>query len=218
MHPKRPSNPTAYEHSTTPADKWTSRERAKKFAEYAHDNWDEWLHIIVFAINDSESATTGFTPFFLALGYHPRMVPNHDHMTQESSCLIKIINQNLELAKGQIKKQQNIQSTYYNRKRRADEEYSVGCQVMLQSDGICWEINKQRPATALPSFLGPYRVMKIENMHEGTNLTLELPESMSRIHPTFSATYCRIYHPEKKYFPDRAEKHKKPDPEIVVNN
>jgi transposase InsO family protein len=53
---------------------------ARKFADYAHNTGDEWLHIIIFAINDYESVTTGFTPFYLTLGFHPRSVPNHDHI------------------------------------------------------------------------------------------------------------------------------------------
>lgn len=36
-----------------------------------HDDWDEFLPAVQFAINDSVSATTGFSPFHLVYGRHP---------------------------------------------------------------------------------------------------------------------------------------------------
>jgi hypothetical protein len=196
----------------------TIKRTARKYAEYAHDTWDEWLHMITFALNDSESAATGFTPFYLALGYHPRITPNSEQMSHKQSCLVTLIQHNLELAKAEIHKKQQEQCKYYNRRRREEEKYTVGCQVMLQSEGIIWEPYKQRPTTALPSFLGPYRVLDIDRKDKGTNLTLELPESMARIHPNFSANYCKLYHSPKESFPDRTEKNIQPEPDMVIDS
>ena len=36
------------------------------------DNWDKLLPMAEFAINDSVSPTTGFSPFQLMYGMHPR--------------------------------------------------------------------------------------------------------------------------------------------------
>lgn len=88
---------------------------------------------------------------------------------------------------------------------------------MLQSEGIVWQTYKQRPKSAIPTFLGPYRVLAINNHETGMNLTLELPTTMKRIHPTFSATYCKRYYSETEIFKDRTPSSDKPDPEIVVD-
>jgi hypothetical protein len=40
---------------------------------------------------------------------------------------------------------------------------------------------------------------------------------MRRIHPTFSATYCKLYYDEKEKFEDRKPKSRRPEPEIVID-
>jgi hypothetical protein len=154
---------------------------AKKYAEYAHDTWDEYLHMVTFAINDSESSSTGFTPFYLAYGYHPRTVPTHDHLTRKQSCLIKIIKYHLDQAKINIKKSQEDQAKHYNKRRRNDEPFQVGGLVMLQSEGIVWQTYKQRPKSAIPTFLGPYRVLAINNHETGMNHETDPPDVFSNV-------------------------------------
>jgi hypothetical protein len=60
-------------------------------------------------------------------------------------------------------------------------------------------------------------VLSIDRQDKGTNLTLELPDSLKRIHPTFAAEYCKIYISETKHFPDRSRKSARPEPVIIVD-
>lgn len=53
----------------------TYKRTAKKFASILNNDWDQNLAVIEFALNNSLSASTGFTPYFLALGFKPRVFP-----------------------------------------------------------------------------------------------------------------------------------------------
>ena len=44
----------------------------RAFVNHRQDNWDTLLPLCEFAINSSQQASTGNTPFFLSYGLHPR--------------------------------------------------------------------------------------------------------------------------------------------------
>jgi hypothetical protein len=46
----------------------------KSFSDYNAANWDASLSAVEFALNDSISSATGYTPFYLSQGMHPRTV------------------------------------------------------------------------------------------------------------------------------------------------
>ena len=45
----------------------------RQFINYEQDNWDELLPSLEFAHNNKLNASTGFTPFYLNNGFHPRV-------------------------------------------------------------------------------------------------------------------------------------------------
>jgi transposase InsO family protein len=42
------------------------------FTNFLQDNWADWLTLAEFNHNDQVSKTTGFSPFFVTMGFHPR--------------------------------------------------------------------------------------------------------------------------------------------------
>ena len=42
------------------------------FINYQQDDWVDFLHFAEFAYNNSVHSSTGYTPFFAIIGYHPR--------------------------------------------------------------------------------------------------------------------------------------------------
>jgi hypothetical protein len=46
----------------------------RAYSDYGGRNWDDVLPAIEYGLNDSVSTTTGYTPFFLTYGDHPRNV------------------------------------------------------------------------------------------------------------------------------------------------
>ena len=50
----------------------TVEDYLRSFVGPVHDNWDDRLSLAEFAMNNSKSASTGASPFFLNYGEHPR--------------------------------------------------------------------------------------------------------------------------------------------------
>jgi hypothetical protein len=44
----------------------------RHFCLFYQDNWDKILDLAEFAINNSDSASLGVSPFFFSCGYHPK--------------------------------------------------------------------------------------------------------------------------------------------------
>jgi hypothetical protein len=42
------------------------------FTNFLQDDWADWLTLVEFNHNDQVSKTTGFSPFFVTMGFHPR--------------------------------------------------------------------------------------------------------------------------------------------------
>jgi transposase InsO family protein len=42
------------------------------FTNFLQDNWADWLTLAEFNHSDQVSKTTGFSPFFVTMGFHPR--------------------------------------------------------------------------------------------------------------------------------------------------
>ena len=67
---------TAFHPQTDGQTERTNRQLEQVLRHYVnaqHTNWDELLAIAEFSINSHVSAATGFTPFFLDTGMHPRI-------------------------------------------------------------------------------------------------------------------------------------------------
>jgi transposase InsO family protein len=60
----------------------TLKDMLRYFSNHKQDNWSQQLSALEFAYNNSVHPTTGYTPFELNLGYHPRQP--HQMDTTES--------------------------------------------------------------------------------------------------------------------------------------
>ena len=99
--------------------------------------------MVEFALNNSISASTGFTPFFLAFGFNPRTLPEEyewigiqDKGTDSAYQLCNVIQESIEAAKEALSSTQLIQQANYNRHRVPAPAYHVGDVVLLDSEGI----------------------------------------------------------------------------------
>ena len=65
---------TAYHPQTdgqTESANRTLEDMLRTFVNYKQDNWDDCLPAAEFAYNNSQQASTGYTPFYLDCGQHP---------------------------------------------------------------------------------------------------------------------------------------------------
>jgi transposase InsO family protein len=66
---------TAFHPQTNGQTEWVNQEieqYLRLFINYHQSDWAEWLSIAEFSLNDKVSSSTGYTPFFLNYGQHPR--------------------------------------------------------------------------------------------------------------------------------------------------
>jgi hypothetical protein len=110
----------------------------RHFGDYHQKNWIKHLKLAEFAVNDSQSSSTGYTPFFLAFGFHPRRIP---HELSESICpaaidLLTSLSVSLQLARTKIAAAQANQKRNADLKRSRVPCYMPGELVMLNSKNI----------------------------------------------------------------------------------
>jgi hypothetical protein len=166
------------------------------YSNYEQTNWIKMLPLVEFAYNDSVNMSTGFTPFYLMNGRHPRALPTIEEPEDESD-LMTTISSALDVAKDRIKLAQDRYAEAFNRKRSSPLVYKVGSQVLLKRDGITWEADYNKENKLLPRYLGPFRITAVN----GDHCTLELPASLKGTHPTFHQELLRPYLEPSKFFP-----------------
>jgi hypothetical protein len=89
----------------------------------------------------------------------------------------------------------------YNRNRKEAPRFPSGTSVWVKAEGISWPAGVQRPRPLADSWLGLFRVSKgneSEWPKVGLNVDLELPPSLSKVHPTFHVEKLEPYHPSNR--------------------
>ena len=165
----------------------------------AQSNWEEKLPLIMLAYNDSEQASTGFTPFFLKNGRHPRTALSATVPTPNPAAndRVKIIKEAVEIAKQNIQAAQARQQKYANSRRDPEPTFEVGSQVLLKTKDMKLEFV---PTEKLgPRFIGPFKVM--EQMGPVT-YRLDFPKTM-KVHNVIHVNRLKAYNtpiePEQRF-------------------
>ena len=167
------------------------------------DDWDEWLPMVEFAINDSKNESTGETPFFLNYARHPRMPielqlagagkrpkqgrPPEVPLAPAVQKFTADMQLALSRAKQLLQAAQDRQKAYADKKRR-HVEFSVGQLVLLNTKNI--KLKHPGSMKLMPRWIGPFKVVKCVNE---VAYKLELPETMSRLHPVFHVSLLKPY-------------------------
>jgi hypothetical protein len=164
----------------------------RHFIDGEHQNWEDLLPMVAFAMNNSRSSTTGETPYYLNHGAHPNTpitlavpegkLPSLDVIfTDLDSTLIRV----REL----LKSAQDRQKTYADKRFRSPHSFKEGDFVMLSTKNLKF---KKGVRKLHPKYIGP---LKILNMYPGaTSARLQLPASMGkRIHPVFHVSLFKEY-------------------------
>lgn len=203
----KPAYSTSFHPQTDGQTERTNRvveEVLRHFIGKDHQDWEDLLPLVQFAINNSKSSSTGETPFFLNHGTHPATpvtvglpeghLPALDAVFSDlDSALIRI--QSL------LKAAQDRQKSYADQ-RRAPHSFQTGESVLLSTRNLNFKYGVKK---FHPKFIGPFRILKMV----GANAAhLELPSSY-RIHPVFHVSLL------KEYREGSALKSLPPTPEVI---
>lgn len=158
-------------------------------------DWDQWLSMAEFAINNSWHEGVQNTPFYLNYGQHPLTPATFDlpHKVpaaeQFSSGLQRAVNEARRCwAEAQAKLSANA-----NAKRR-DVSYMVGDQVLLNTTNLFYKLAKEQPGARklMPRYVGPFTVAQLVGP---VAVKLDLPSDWARIHNVFHVSLIKPYLP-----------------------
>ena len=136
----------------------------RAFVSPHHDDWDKRLDNCEFAYNDSINATTGFTPFQLNYGRHPRtplsMYADPQPASPEpASAFMRRIREDRQHANDMMHIARDTQARYANMGRR-HVQFEVGQSVYLATDHVRLPEAANCKPKFLDRFMGPYRILE----------------------------------------------------------
>ena len=97
-----------------------------------------------------------------------------------------------EEAKAALGKVQEEMKKFTNRRRREEEEYSLGDLVLLSMKDLKWQMKGRRSEKLTECFVGPY---KVKGIVLSNVIELELPKSI-KIHPVVNISRVQLYRPQ----------------------
>jgi hypothetical protein len=186
---------TAYHPQTDGQTERTNRtieEVLRHYVGQSQTDWEELLPMAEYAINSSKHESTQETPFFLNYGQHPRSPVElavqlaRPERCPEAKGLVERIQAAVQKAKTCLRVAQERQKAYADKHRDGRWAPAVGHEVMLHTVNL----DMQGCSKLLPKWLGPFKVTKVVNP---VAFRLELPPSMSRLHPVFHLSLLKPY-------------------------
>jgi transposase InsO family protein len=163
----------------------TIKEVLRCFVAERQTDWHLHLPLLEFALNNSVSPSTGFSPFFLNHGRHPRLPDtltqpsdneSADQFTKRMHATIAKVTANLRTA-------QDRQAVQANKHRRA-HTFAVGDLVMLSTK----DLHLVGHTKLSPRYLGPFPVAAV---HSPASVRLTMPPSWGRRLTTFHTDQLR---------------------------
>ncbi|KAJ9532477.1 hypothetical protein QJQ45_010502 [Haematococcus lacustris] len=144
-----------------------------------------------FAVNNSWHESIQSTPFLVNTGQSPVTVGLRDlpygGRCPSAHAFTRWWQDAVANARKCMAAAQSRQAAYANKARR-DVEYKVGQKVLLSTKNL-----KLRPGKArklIPRYVGPYEILLLVS---AVAVKLDLPASMSRLHPVFHVSLIKPY-------------------------
>ena len=179
----------------------TLEDMLRSYVSVRHDDWDLHLAAAEFAYNNSRQASTGYSPFYLNYGFHPRTpadIAAGNEPVQAAVDWLQAFESDQRLAQDSLAKAQQRQAQYADQ-RRSDLEFQEGSRVLLSTANLT-QPGQGRSRKFQAKWIGPFRV--IEKLSP-VAYRLALPSSF-KIHPVFHASLLKAYQDGREQFPARA--------------
>jgi hypothetical protein len=186
----------------------TVQETIRAYINYNQDDWDEHLTAAEFAVNNTRSRVTGFTPFMLDTGRDPRTpsLIQIDTRLESVNEFLTRLQGNITFARNRLIHEQQKAADQANQ-HRTEQEFNVGDRVLLQREHVTPEPMRGQTSRKLqPKYYGPFKILE----KTGPNAyKLELPPTI-KIHPVINADRLKPYKENPQEFGSRGEDHPPP--------
>ncbi|KAI3819470.1 hypothetical protein L1987_13308 [Smallanthus sonchifolius] len=154
------------------------------------NSWDSHLSLAEFSYNNSHNTTIGMPPYEMLYGRRCRTPVFWGEIGQKELGSLEVVRETSERfdqIKARMKAAQDQQKSYAD-KRRRPIEFDVGDRVMLKVSPWKGIIRFRKRGKLSPRFVRLFRIMA--RVGE-VAYRLELPDELSRIHPTFHVSHLR---------------------------
>jgi hypothetical protein len=179
------------------------------YTDYQQDDWVRLHSTAEFSFNNTQSASTGMTPFFANFGYHPRAdaLPKRERSDVPAATdLVNELDDLRTLLKLELERAQAVQVADANVHRQPAPNFEIGQKVWLLRKNI----KTTRPSEKLDhKRLGPFEIIGQINR---VAFRLKLQKSM-KIHDVFHVSLLEPYHVDSN-----SDRKQPPPPPVSVDN
>ncbi|KAL0536830.1 hypothetical protein IC582_025792 [Cucumis melo] len=161
-------------------------------------SWDTHLPLMEFAYNNNYQSSIGMAPYEALYGRPCRTPVCWNEVGERKLVgpeLVQIRTNNIKLIRENMRKAQDRQKSYAD-KRRRNLEFQVGDQVFLKLSPWRGVIRFGRKGKLSPRYIGPYQIT--ERVGPAA-YRLELPIELARIHDVFHVSMLRKYIPDPSH-------------------
>ena len=167
----------------------TLEQYLRAYVNFQQDDWVYWIPLAEFAYNNSVHGSTGYTPFFLLMGYHPEINIEPEEMEAGAAPNAQLLTEELELVRLELAERYRFatatQAHYYDLKHKP-QTFATGDHVFLSSKYIA----NRRPSKKLDwKWLGPFKVIEPVGTQ---SYRLELSQEYGRLHNVFHVSLLEL--------------------------
>jgi hypothetical protein len=168
------------------------------------DDWDTYLPMIELALNSKQQASTGAAPFTLVFGTQARL-PIDCALDDARPPTLPAVEQRAErMRKALNHARSKVEIAQAKQKRLADQHRRLlllkpGDKVLLATDGLQLRSGTHK---LTGRYIGPFTVTGGVNNNA---VTLQLPQLLGALHPTFNISRLKLYRDGSERFPTRPQ-------------
>ena len=128
------------------------------YCNYQQNNWSKLLLLAEFAYNNTPSATTGISPFFVNKGYHPNLIvyPEQDIASSYACEFIVDLDELQDTLKEEIAKAQRQYQPFTNSRWQQPLNFQVGQSVFIRLQYFQTTRSSKKLSK---KYLGPYEII-----------------------------------------------------------
>ena len=159
----------------------------RSYVNYLQDDWVQWLPLAEFTQNNSQSDSSGMSPFFANKGFHPQLsiTPTSEACNQDAMEISGKITQILKQLQAGLQLSQEAQAHTTNLHRVPSPSYQAGDLVWLNTKNI----RTCHPCKKLDDkWIGLFKMLKTVG---SCACHLELPHTL-KIHPVFHISLLHL--------------------------